>query len=97
MQTESPKAARPKRKRRWIQFSLRTIFVITTIVAVQCAVCLPMLRERQKKSTSELFIRKTMIGDWVCEKVTLGGVIHLKHLIQRGRGERASESTSEIQ
>jgi hypothetical protein len=91
METEQPRADPPKRKRRWFQFSLRTLLVITTIVAVQCAVCLPILREWQKTSTSEVFIRKPMSGDWVCEKVTVGGVIHLKHLIQRGGGERASE------
>lgn len=28
-----------------LQFRLRTLFVITTIVAIQCAVCLPMWRE----------------------------------------------------
>jgi hypothetical protein len=44
MQTEPP-----KRKRRWFQFSLRTLFVVTTIVAVQCAVCLPALKEWQSR------------------------------------------------
>ncbi|HEV2970986.1 MAG TPA: hypothetical protein VGY55_13520 [Pirellulales bacterium] len=34
MQTEPPKAEQPKRKRRWFQFSLRSLFVVTTIVAV---------------------------------------------------------------
>jgi hypothetical protein len=37
-----------KRKRRWFQFSLRTLFVIVATLAVQCAVCLPKLRERQE-------------------------------------------------
>jgi hypothetical protein len=45
MEAEPPKAEPPKRKRRWFQFSLRTLFVVTAVVAVQCAVCLPMLRE----------------------------------------------------
>jgi hypothetical protein len=35
----------PKHKRRWFQFSLRALLVAATIVAVQCAVCFPMLRE----------------------------------------------------
>jgi hypothetical protein len=34
-----------ERKRRRLQFSLRTLFVVVTILAVECAVCLPMLRE----------------------------------------------------
>jgi hypothetical protein len=34
MQTEPPKADPPKRKRRWFQFSLRTLLIFTTIVAL---------------------------------------------------------------
>jgi Tfp pilus assembly protein FimT len=34
--------------RRRFQFRLRTLFVIVTIVAVQCAVCLPMLKKWQR-------------------------------------------------
>jgi hypothetical protein len=50
MQTEPFKANPPKRKRRWFQFSLRTLLlVVVTIAAVQCAVCLPMLREWQER------------------------------------------------
>ena len=33
MQTESPEAEPPKRKRRWFQFSLRTMLSIVTILA----------------------------------------------------------------
>jgi hypothetical protein len=49
MPTEPSTAEPPKRQRRWCQFSLRTLFVILTIVAVQSAVCLPMLREWQSR------------------------------------------------
>jgi Leucine Rich repeat len=34
MQTEPPKADPPKRKRRWFQFSLRTLMIFTVVVAV---------------------------------------------------------------
>jgi hypothetical protein len=44
-QTEPSKADPPKRKRRWFQFSLRTLMIVVTSVSVECAVCLPMLRE----------------------------------------------------
>jgi hypothetical protein len=47
MQTEALKAEPPKRKRRWFQFSLRTLFLAMTILAVQCAVCFPALKEWQ--------------------------------------------------
>jgi hypothetical protein len=49
MPTEPSKAEPPKRKRRWYQFSLRTLLVVVTIATVQCAVCLPMLREWQER------------------------------------------------
>jgi hypothetical protein len=49
MQIEPSKADPPKRKRRWFQFSLRTLLVVVTIIAVQCAVCLPLLREWQQR------------------------------------------------
>ena len=39
----------PKRKRRWYQFSLRTLMIIVTIAAVESAVCLPMVREWQER------------------------------------------------
>jgi hypothetical protein len=45
MQNEPPKAEPPKRKRRWFQFSLRTMLIAVTIVAVECAFCFRMLRE----------------------------------------------------
>jgi hypothetical protein len=35
MLTEPPKAESP-RKRRWFQFSLRTLFVVVTLLAVPC-------------------------------------------------------------
>jgi hypothetical protein len=39
-------------KLRWFQFRLRTIFTVVTIVAVQCAVCFPMLREWKSRTAS---------------------------------------------
>ncbi|HEV2968861.1 MAG TPA: hypothetical protein VGY55_02655 [Pirellulales bacterium] len=36
MQTEPPKADPPKRKRRWFQYRLRTLFLVVTILAVPC-------------------------------------------------------------
>jgi hypothetical protein len=48
METEPTKAEPPKRKRRRFQFRLRTLFLAATIVAVQCAVCLSMLKEWQE-------------------------------------------------
>jgi hypothetical protein len=36
MPTDPPKAEPPKRMRRRLQFSLRTLFVVTTVMAVVC-------------------------------------------------------------
>ena len=53
MQTEPTNTALPKRKRRWFQFSLRTLMLAVTIIAVQCGVCVPMLREWQQTRQEE--------------------------------------------
>ena len=37
MQSEPTKAEPPKRKRRWYQFSLRSLMIFTLIVAIPCA------------------------------------------------------------
>ena len=37
MQSEPPQAEPPKRKRRWFQFSLRTMMIFTLICAIPCA------------------------------------------------------------
>jgi len=44
MQTEPSKAGPPKLKRRWCQFSLRTLMIGVTLVAALCPVCIPALR-----------------------------------------------------
>jgi hypothetical protein len=49
MEAEPTKAEPSMGKRRRLQFSLRTLLVILTIVAFQFAVCLPMLREWQSR------------------------------------------------
>lgn len=40
------------------RFRLRTLFLIMTIVAVQCAVCLPALKEWQERKAIEESIQK---------------------------------------
>jgi hypothetical protein len=37
MQTEPPKADSPNRKRRWFQFSLRSLMIVVAVLAVPCA------------------------------------------------------------
>lgn len=58
MPIEPTEADPPKRQRRWCQFSLRTLFVVVTIVAVACAVCLPMLRVWQNYNSIEERFRR---------------------------------------
>jgi Tfp pilus assembly protein FimT len=43
------------------QFSLRSLFVVTAIVAVQCAVCLPMLRKWQQARRVEEELRRMWV------------------------------------
>jgi hypothetical protein len=44
--------------RRRFQFRLRTLFVIVTIVAIQCEVCLPMLREWQARNRTHTLVER---------------------------------------
>ena len=37
MQTEPTKVALPSAKRRWFQFSMRTLLIVVTLLAVACA------------------------------------------------------------
>ena len=47
-------------KRRF-QFRLRTLLVVMAIVAVQCAVCLPMLRElKEREEYRRALVRRTI-------------------------------------
>jgi len=41
-----PQPAAPKRRRRWFQFRLRTLFVVVTAAAVASAVCCEIVRLR---------------------------------------------------
>jgi hypothetical protein len=54
-------ADQPSPRRRF-QFRLRTLFVVLTIVAVQCAVCLPGLRQwqRMQRSVPRTYTRGAM-------------------------------------
>jgi hypothetical protein len=60
IETEIPKPKPRKRKRRWFQFSLRSVLILVTIVSVQCAVCLPMVREWQRRRA--IFQKLAAIG-----------------------------------
>jgi hypothetical protein len=53
MQTEPPKPDSPKRKRRWHQFSLRTLMILTLVIAVPCAL-LGRKIERKRRERAAL-------------------------------------------
>jgi hypothetical protein len=64
MQTELPRADPPKRKRRWFQFSLRTLMIFTLFLAIGCG--LMARRVEQKRNEREA----------VDAIVKLGGHVH---------------------
>jgi hypothetical protein len=50
MQTEPPKADAPKRKRRWFQFSLRTMMIVVTLLAIYFGSISWLIHEREQLS-----------------------------------------------
>ena len=48
MQTEPPEANLPKRKRRWFQFSLRTLLIVVTVLALLSAAVTWVVQDRQR-------------------------------------------------
>ena len=76
MQTDPPKAEPPKHKRRWYQFSLRTLMIFT----LACAVSAGWLGKRMEQKRKE--------REAVAAIVNLGGAVHYDY--QRGEGPRPS-------
>jgi hypothetical protein len=60
MQTELPKADPPKRKRRWFQFSLRTLLIFTLICAVAAGWLGKSLgRKRREQEAADAIVKLT--------------------------------------
>jgi Leucine rich repeat/Leucine Rich repeat len=58
MEAEPPKADPPKRKRRWFQFSLRSLMIFTAIVAVGCGwIGRRMEQKRKEREAVEAIVR----------------------------------------
>jgi hypothetical protein len=64
MDSEPPKADLPKRKRRWFQFSLRTLLIATLIVAIPCAWLGRKIAQKQREREAVEAIVKA--GGIVC-------------------------------
>jgi hypothetical protein len=61
MQTEPPKADPPKRKRRWFQFSVRTLMIFVTLIATAAWVVADrqrLIRERDDALEGEQATKK---------------------------------------
>jgi hypothetical protein len=83
MQTEPPKADPPKLKRRWFQFSLRTLLIAVTLLAVVCGYFgrqIELVRERKAFGANPQFLVITtahrtvswirrLLGDSGCDRV----------------------------
>jgi hypothetical protein len=52
MEAEPPKSDSPKRKRRWFQFSLRTLMIFTLICAIGSACLAPRLQRAQRQKSA---------------------------------------------
>jgi hypothetical protein len=92
MEAEPPKADPPKRKRRWFQFSLRTLMIGVVLWAIGCWLVFDrvrLLRERdeamQKQEQLEREVRD--LKGWLAwrmsgSKTADAGLANLKALIQ---------------
>jgi hypothetical protein len=59
MEAEPIKGEPPKRKRRWFQFSLRTLMIFTAVVAVGCGwLATKIEKKRREQQTIELILSK---------------------------------------
>jgi hypothetical protein len=59
MQTDSPKADPPKRKRRWFQYSLRTLLIFTLVCAVASAWLANKMEQKRKERDAVTAIVKS--------------------------------------
>ena len=62
MQTEPPKADPPKRKRRWLQFSLRSLMIFTLIVGIGMATWIVPLKKSAEKQKAAVEAIKSDSG-----------------------------------
>ena len=72
MQTEPPKAEPPKRKRRWFQFSLRTMLIFTVVCAISSA-WLGKKIERKRKERDAVAVILKLGGIVMYEYQTMPG------------------------
>jgi hypothetical protein len=91
-QTEPPKGDPPKRKRRWFQFSLRTMMVVVTLLALACWGAVDrarLIRERDEARQREAAALKAM------ELLNYGSEIdRVQHAIDRVRHASMKEIMS---
>jgi hypothetical protein len=57
MEAEPPKVEPPKRKRRWYQFSLRTLMIFTAIAAVACGLLGRKIEQKRRQTAAVEAIR----------------------------------------
>jgi hypothetical protein len=72
MQTKPPNAEPPKRKRRWYQFSLRSLMIVVMLLAIPCwwvAKQKKLVDERRAMLTR---IEKVYHGNWYIEQLPSG-------------------------
>jgi Leucine-rich repeat (LRR) protein len=77
MEAEPNKAEPPKRKRRWFQFSLRTLLIFTAVAAVACSWLVSKIeRKRQEREAAEAIVKLGGFAYYDCEWTTQGLNFH---------------------
>ena len=73
MDVEPIKADPPKRKRRWFQFSLRSLLIFTAVAAVACSWLVSKIeRKRHEREAAEAIVKLGGFAFYDCESTTQG-------------------------
>jgi hypothetical protein len=85
MENDSSDAGLPKRKRRWFQFSLRTLLIGVTVAALACGWLVRRVEQkRNEREAAEAIVKLGGFAFYDCEWTTQGLNFHNDHVDQHG-------------
>ena len=91
MEAEPPRADPPKRKRRWFQFSLRTMMIVVAVTAVACAYLAHEAHAVQQRKSLRQWIEEgggTCVANDLGSHIPPGSKIEEPSLIRQWLGDQ---------